>query len=69
VAELYDCSKADVCERFWPALTASFDVECAHISQTGKVFQGCVFDYQRASCCPATVRRLERRSKGEAKEE
>jgi hypothetical protein len=56
--ELHACSREAVCGRLWPALLAAYPLlECAHVHEAGRGFNGCVFDYMRESSCPAALRR------------
>ena len=50
--ELHDCTKDDICMRFWPALQNSFDLECLHVHEIGHGFNGCIHDWTKETECP-----------------
>ncbi len=62
--ELHACSREAVCGCLWPALLTRYPLlECAHIHEAGRGFNGCVFDYMRESCCPAALRHKHKKEK------
>ena len=58
VADLYECTREIICKKLWPVLKDKFDIECAHVSEAGKGFNGCIFDLMQTSACPAKLRRM-----------
>ena len=63
--DVYDCSKADICERLWPSLTRAFHLECAHVTESGKsAFQGCIYDFRRETSCPGKSKKLAKERAG-----
>ncbi len=58
--DLYGVTKADVCERIWPAMRDLFALECIHVHELGHGFNGCIYDWMRPSSCPMSVRKKAR---------
>ena len=65
VMDLYGVTKADVCERLWPVVRDVFALECLHVHELGRGFNGCIYDWMRPSCCPMTVRKRARETAAE----
>ena len=57
VINLYNCTKKGICDNLWPALQEKFNLECAHVHESGG-FSGCMYDYSRTSICPVNMRRV-----------
>ncbi len=51
--DLYDVSKDDVCLHLWGCLKRVYPaLECAHVHESGRGFNGCIHDWILPGQCP-----------------
>ena len=58
--DAYGVDKKKIGEELWPRLKNDFGLECMHVRELGRGFNGCVFDWMRDTACPAAMRRRAR---------